>query len=271
MSLAGLLLCWSALIGGGDPDESSELPAGLAAELPQQQGLDGAPVEKAPKQDDFGRPPQQDDDSLLINFGAHARFSVPFGAADRSYSSYYNYYVVDHYLSWADFFNPGWGYEFEADIFFNKNAPGHRRTRGFNYGLVLLFTEDQYHGRSVDDDFAGNLKVEDMTTATLQIGGKVMQTLGNDFYYGGLITLGVVHYSAVEGTFSAPGLPTVRDEVFRDTYTFASTFRADGGYRLGPIGITLGIGLRLLAPPTEGGRISMNSGAFWTFDVDLGA
>jgi len=35
-------------------------------------------------------------------------------------------------------------------------------------------------------------------------------------------------------------------------------------------GIVLGLGFRILAPPSEGGNFDMNSGAFWTFDIDLG-
>ena len=286
MSMVALALLLSAGFQSeesADPQDQAEssvallaeadrgLPLNLADSLPQQQGLDGAPVEKSPRQDDFSQP-RKDDDSMVVNFGAHARFTLPFGAADRSYATYgYGYYVVDHYLSWADFFNPGWGFEVEAEVFFGKNGPGRRRTPGFNYGLALLLQTDQYYGRSTNDGFGNNLKLDDMTATSLQIGGRVLQTLGNDFYYGGLITLGAIHYSEVMGTFNGPLVPAnTRDTVFRNTYTFASNFRADGGYRLGPLGIVIGAALRINAPPSEGGRMSLNSGAFWTFDIDLG-
>lgn len=297
MAILPAIVLWLGMVPpGGDPAE--DLPTYAELALPhsladfssqQKDPLDGVPVEKPkqnndfanpnqnkefskPKQDDnFGRNAGRDDDSLIVNFGVHGRFSVPFGAADRSYTTYYGgYYYYDHYLSWADFFNPGWGFEAEADFFFGRNGPGSRRTPGFNYGLALLVQTDEYYGRSIDDSFGHTLSVDDMTANTIQIGGVVLQTLGNDFYYGGLIALGAVHYSETSGTFSSAFYPSFRDTVFRDTWTFASTFRANGGYRLGPVGITLGMALRILAPPSEGGRFSMNSGAFWTFDLDLG-
>jgi hypothetical protein len=81
----------------------------------------------------------------------------------------------------------------------------------------------------------------------------------------------VVHYSSVEGSFEGPGLLKFRDTVFKDTWTFASEFKGHAGYRLGPVGVVLGLGFRIQAPPTEGNNFSMSSGAFWTFDIDLGA
>lgn len=257
-------------VGESALEPDSDLPLRLEDPLPRQQGLDGAPVEKTPaKQDEFGRTPRRDDD-LNFSVGAHARFTVPFGAADRSYATYYGgYYVVDHYLSWADFFNPGWGYEMEVDIFLSGDGRG-RRTPGFNYGLTLLYQTDLYYGTKSSDGFGHTLSLDDMTTNSLQIGGRVVQTTSSDFYYGGVIALGAIHYSEVEGTISGVGFTTFRDKVWRDTWTIASTFRADGGYRLGPVGIVVGAGLRIMGPPAEGTHWSFNSGAFWSFDVDLG-
>jgi len=277
MSIVAMIVLWSAAAVGGDSTDSPEqplldLPRRLADEYPQQQPgpLDQAPVEKSSPKDEPSRPGREDD--LLINVAAHLRFSVPFGAANRNYSNYYyGYYYVTNYTSWADLFNPGCGFEMEADFFFGKNGPGNRRSPGFNYGLALLFQADQYYGKTVDGAAGTRLAMDDMTAATLQVGGRVLQTMGTDFYYGGLIALGAVHYSEVEGTISGPLAPIpVRDKVFRDTYTFASTFRADAGYRLGPIGLTIGGALRIMAPPSEGTHFSMDSGAFWTFDIDLG-
>ncbi len=284
MSALECVFLLSAFVQSGEPATAGErqdstdfvlarqdaLPLSLADDLRQQQGLDGAPVEKQPaKQDEFGRNTRRDDD-LNISVGAHARFTLPFGAADRSYATYYGgFYVVDHYLSWADFFNPGWGYEMELDIFLGGNGRG-RRTPGFNYGLTLLYQTDQYYGTKSSDGFGHTLSLDDMTTNSLQIGGRMLQQTNGDFYYGGVIAIGAIHYSEVEGTISGVGFTTFRDKVWRDTWTIASTFRADGGYRLGPLGIIIGAGLRINGPPSEGTHWSFNSGAFWTFDVDLG-
>jgi hypothetical protein len=287
MSILELTIVLSAGLwtgNGGDPvgpsevadsslDADSGIPLSLAEELPHQQGLDGAPVEKNPKQeakqDDFGRAPRNDD-GLNVSVGAHARFTVPFGAADHSYTYYYGgLYYVDHYLSWADFFNPGWGFDIEADFYLGGNGPGRRRTPGFNYALAFLYQTDQYYGTKSSDGFGNTLSLDDMTANSLQVGGRVVQQLANDFFYGGLIAIGAIHYSEVEGTFSGP-FTTFRDSFFRDTWTIASTFRADGGYRLGAFAIVTGIGLRIMGPPSESTHVSLNSGAFWTFDIDLG-
>src|SRR6185295_13247177 len=74
---------------------------------------------------------------LTLNVGAHVRYAIPFGAADRSYLVYGNgLVVVDQYVSWADFFHAGWGLDLELDIFFAKNGPGKNREPGFNYGVT---------------------------------------------------------------------------------------------------------------------------------------
>jgi len=74
----------------------------------------------------------------------------------------------------------------------------------------------------------------------------------------------------VDATFSRLGSAQFKDEIFKDTWTIGSDFRAEFGIRAGPLGISLGIGLRIQAPPSEGSRVSINSGAFWTFDLTLG-
>jgi hypothetical protein len=271
--IAMFLLCSTFADGEGAEDfpkySSVELPLRLADEFPQQQDLENVPVEKPNRKQNR----RDDDDSMLIDVAARLRFSIPFGAANRNYSNnyYYGYYYVSSYTSWADVFNPGWGFEVEADFFFGKNGPGSRRTPGYNYGLCLILQTDQYYGRTVDGDVAIQLKMDDMTATALMIGGRYIQTLSTDFYYGGMFALGAVHYTEVDGVFSGPLVPVpTRDKILRDTYTFASSFRMDGGYRIGSIGISLGMALRIMAPPQEGTHMSMDSGAFWTFDINLG-
>lgn len=279
MSVIAMIVLCAAFPGGG-PD--SDLPLRLADDYPARvtenlSDQQTAPPVKDPpvdmaRQENLGKN-ERDDGSMLINIAGRLRFTVPFGAANRSYTNYYyGYYYATNYTSWADLFNPGWGFEMEADFFFGKNGPGHRRSPGFNYGLALLFQNDEYYGRSANGAGGSHISLDDMNATSLQIGGRFIQALNTDFYYGGIVALGAVHYSEVEATITGPLAPgPTRDKIFRDTYTFASTFRMDGGYRLGPIGLTLGLGLRIMAPPSEGTNWSMNSGAFWTFDIDLGA
>ena len=217
-------------------------------------------------------PPPKKEEDLVLNVGAHARFALPFGAADRSTIVYgAGLVVVDQHVSWADFFHPGWGLDVELDIFFSSNGPGAKRDPGFNYGILLLLGTDEFEGDHVNGVGGATIGVDNLTMNTLLVGGKVIQTLGGGgFYADGYVGLGVVHYASVEGTFQGPGIVKFRDTIFADTWTFASAFRGHAGYRLGPVGIVAGLGLRIQAPPSEGHNISLNSGAFWTFDIDLG-
>ena len=135
---------------------------------------------------------------------------------------------------------------------------------------MVLLGADELGGDTVHGVAGNSISVENLTMGTLLVGGKVIHTLGGGFYADGHVGLGVVHYSSVEGTFDGPGFVKFKDTVFEDTWTFASEFKGHAGYRLGPVGIVLGLGFRILAPPSEGGKFDMNSGAFWTFDIDLG-
>jgi len=273
MSIVALLFVLSTSMADGNPTDPDRLPLRLEDEYPQQQGLENAPVEKSGRQDEFGS--RRGDDDMLFSVAARARFSIPFGAANRNYSNYYyGYYYVENYTSWSDLFNPGWGFGMEADFFLGNNGPGRRRSPGTNYGLLLLYQVDEYTGRSVSGATGTRLSLDDMTVNTLQIGGRVIHASGQDVYFGGAFALGCVHYSEVEGTFSGPLVPigvSNRDKILRDTFTFASTFRGDAGYRLGPVALTIGMSLRIMAPPSEGSNFNMDSGAFWTFDLHLGA
>jgi len=251
-------------------------PAGSPAEIKRAYPLtlvDEEPASQEPpgRQDTGPRERRRSsEENLVFNVGVHARFSVPFGSADRSYATFPGgYYAVDSYLSWADLFNPAWGIEFEADIFFGQNGPGYNRHPGFNYGVAIILQADEFYGRNNTDSFGNTLSLDNMTATSLQIGVKMIHAQESGFYLEGMIALGAIHYAEVPGSFSGPAFVKFRDIIFEDTYTIASTFKGGGGYRLGPLGFVLDIGLRIMGPPNTG-RISMNSGAFWTFDINLG-
>jgi hypothetical protein len=221
-------------------------------------------------QEPAGAPRKEED--LQLNVAAHIRYAIPFGSADRSEWIYGpGIVVVDQNLSWSDFFDPGWGLDLEVDFFLSGRGQGQNRTPGLNYGVMLMLQTDEFGGQRVNGTFNNSVKVDDMTMNSILIGGKVLHSLGGGFYADGHVAIGAVHYTAVEGTFNGPGFGQFRDEVFDDTWTFASQFRGHVGYRLGPVGIVFGLGFRIQAPPSEGSRVSFDSGAFWTFDLELGA
>jgi hypothetical protein len=267
LSLAFLIVAsWQSESRDGLPSWAYSLSLDGAETRPLADELPGVLQAEPPA----GRGRDRDVSDFTLNVAAHARYAIPFGAADRSYIVYGNgLWVVDHYVSWSDFFHPGWGFDLELDIFLAKNGPGPNQQPGFNYGIAVVLTSDEFGGDHVNDSLGRSLSIENLTMSSILIGGKVIHTLGHGFYADGSFGVGAVHYSAVEGTFSGLG-PSFRDEILEDTWTFASQFRGHAGYRLGPLGIVAGLGFRIQAPPHEGDRISMNSGAFWTFDLDLG-
>lgn len=212
--------------------------------------------------------PQKDAEAANFagNIGIHGRWSLPLGSAERSSFTYGGVVYVTRHLAWSDLFEPGWGYDLEADIYFGDK----RGAQGFNAGLVVLLQSDTYGGGRVTNSLGGNLAFSDLTMGSLLIGGTVIQAIGQGFYTKGLIALGPVHYSSVDATFTGIGFATFRNEVFENTWTISSDFRADIGYRVGPLGIVFGVGFRIQAPPSEAASTHLNSGAFWTFDLNFG-
>src|SRR5689334_10120360 len=95
-----------------------------------------------------GPPPREE--ALVLNVAGHVKFTMPFGAADRSTIVYGpGVVVVDSYTSWTDFFHPGWGLDLEIDVFFANKGPGPNREPGFNYGVMVLLGADEFGGDTV--------------------------------------------------------------------------------------------------------------------------
>lgn len=229
-------------------------------------------------QDEFDRGRgRRSDTDLIVNAAIHGHYSMPFGSADRDSVAYSNpaggvTVLIDQHVSWNDLFHPGWGFDLEFDLMFGDgNKGGRSRTPGFDYGAFVAYMSDTYSGGSVTDDFNASVRASNLDATTLLVGGKVIQSFQDGFFADGRFGIGAVHYSAVQGEFSGPLIPTFRDTLLKETWTFAMDLRGHGGIRLGPVGLTLGMGFRFMAPPTEGGRISLDSGPFWTWDIDLGA
>ncbi len=249
----------------GDEVAAGEVPIPwhdsiLSRRLPD---LDPLPSQQQPE-------PARRDEGLSLGVAAHARYSFPFGWADRNAVEYAGVVFVSHSLSWNDLFDPGWGFDIELDLFFGGQPAPQKGTPGSRFGVVALFERDTYGGNHLSGSLGGSIDVGDLTMSELLVGGVYQQGLSPGVYTKGHIAVGAVHYSAVHATFSGLGFVQTRDELLADTWTIASDFRAEIGLRAGPIGVSFGIGLRIQAPPSEGTRVSLNSGAFWTFDLNLG-
>ncbi|HEX7900942.1 MAG TPA: hypothetical protein VF950_24500 [Planctomycetota bacterium] len=217
-------------------------------------------------------PGRASDPEFGLSAGAKVRWSTPFGHADGDVTWASGpggaVVVVDDTVAWSDLFHSGWGAELEIAVLMGRTR---EFQGGMRYGAYLALEIDHFEGDSVSGDLGGKIRPDDLEMSTIIVGGKGLHTLSETAVAGGRFGIGAVHYSSVDATFSGPLVAGVRDEFIEDTWTFASEFRGHAGVKLGPLALTAGLGLRVLAPPREGDRLDMNSGAFWTFDLDLGA
>ena len=270
LGAAAALLSASAL----QAQEDLRLPADLWTE-PTAIAATGEPGNVLPweSQDEFDRGRGREKTDLVVNAAIHGRWAIPFGSADRDVFVYGGgVFLVDQHLSWSDLFHSGWGFDLELDIMFgDASGRGRMRTPGFDYGAFLAVMVDEFTGGSVSDSGGNFIHPDNLNMNTFLVGGKVIQSFDQGFFADGRFGLGAVHYSAVNATFGGPLLPDFHDELLKDTWTFALDLRGHGGIRLGPVGLTIGMGFRFLVPPSEGARVSLDSGPLWVFDIDLGA
>ena len=242
---------------GDVPEPSLPLPQILLAFDPEE-SQEGPPGRR---ENDFG-----------LTAALRARWSVPFGAADRDLYFYAGgggaVVSVDSYVSWADLFDPGWGLEAEIDVMLGWQRGHGERSR---YGFYLSAGIDHYEGDTISGAGNAKIRVDDMDMATFIVGGKMVHPLQDNFVAEGRMGIGAVHYHQVDAEYTSLGFNTFRSEFIEDTWTFAFELRGAAGLKLGPLMLSAGLGTRILAPPHEGGFVDLSSGAFWTFDVDIGA
>jgi hypothetical protein len=240
-----------------------QLPAagpGLEDPLPREiQGLPQDPWQGKPV--DF-----------IVIAGAHGRFNLPFGAANREVITYGGgIFIINEHVGWNDLFHPGWGFDLELDILpGDASGKGRMREKGFDYGFFVAILYDDFAGNSVSDGTGNFLRMDDLTTTSVLVGPKFLQHFQGGFFGDFRFGLGGVHYAAVEGTLGGPAVPDFRSEIFRDTWTFTMDLRMHGGVRLGPLGLTAGLGLRFQLPPSESAQIALDPRPVWIFDVDVG-
>lgn len=274
-STATMAMAFALLTAVGlEAQEDARLPSDLWSQPPAiLPAPDPEDVAIREMQDEMPRGRGAAKNDLIINVAVHGRFVIPFGSADRDVFVYGGgVFLVDQHLSWADLFHPGWGFDVELDILpGDASGKGRQRQAGFDYGGFLAVMIDQCPGSSVTDDVGNFIHPGNLDMNTILVGGKVIQTFDQGFFADGRFGIGAIHYSAVTATFGGPGIPDFHDELLRDTWTFAMDLRGHGGIRVGPLGLTMGLGFRLNVPPNGGSRVSLDSGPLWIFDIDIGA
>ncbi len=211
-----------------------------------------------------------------IGVGAHGRFGFPFGSADRDIAAIAGgggaVIAIDEHLSWGELFHPGWGAEVELDLFAGLSRDSvFGPDASFRYGAFVSIGLDHFEGDREGDDLGNTVDADDLDTATLLVGGKLVTSVGDGQRVDGRIGLGAVHYAEVDATFAGPGVAPFEAELLEETWTLAFELRGHWGIELGPFSVVLGLGFRTLLPPHDGDGADLSAGPLFTLDLDVGA
>lgn len=215
----------------------------------------------------------------LLSFGLAGRWTTPFGYANRDVYAVDNpgggvTLLFDSNLRWNDLFDSGWGTSLTAEFTMvqaGRSGGGTGRSRGkFSAGGYLSFSQDNFSGDSVSDNFGNRFRTDDLSMNSYLVGASAYQSMGDGVYVDGHFGIGAVHYAKVDAEYDFQFQPSFRGEFLEDTWNFAMELRVSTGYTFGPIAIYVGLGGRMFGPPDEATSVDMDSGMFFTFDVDLG-
>ena len=269
-----LTLALLAAVSGPDPDQVPSyaeiaLPTSLASEQGYQQETEPRRERERDSGPKFG-----------LSFGIEGRYSFPFGYANRDVYAVDNpaggvTLLFDGNLRWNDMFSSGWGTSLIAEIITMQAGRGGSSSGGrgrgkFSAGGYISFSQDQFSGQHNSDGFGNSFSLDDMTMNTYLVGATMYNDLGEGMFMDGRFGIGAVHYSAVSADYNFLFTPPFRGEFFEDTWNFALEVHGGTGFRLGPLAFTLGLGLRMLMPPSPSGTVDIDSGILWTFDITLG-
>jgi hypothetical protein len=274
-----MTMLMALLLAAAGPDSDGPLPFAdepLPLTLASEEQQD--PTRSRERDQDSGSSRRESGQRYAISLGIEGRWTLPFGYANREVYAVDNpagglTLLFDSHLRWNDVFNSGWGTSIVAEVTVMQAGKGGGQGRGrgnSSVGFYVAFSQDKFTGSTESDGRGNTIAFDDMQMNTYLVGGSVFQSLGDGFFTQGRAGLGAVHYTQTDAkynfAFNAPFTGGFLDE----TWNFAMEVRGGGGYRIGPIAFTLGIGGRMLLPPNAAAGVSLDSGILWTFDIDLG-
>jgi len=267
MTLVMALLLAAAGPGTGDDETIDLLP------VPRTMSIEETQDEK-----ESHSKYEREDARFGLSLGVSGSWILPFGYANRDTIVVDNPFggitiVFDGTLQWSDCFSSGWGTAITAEFTMVQAGRGAGSGRGrsnFTVGGFISFAQATLSGDRASDDAGNSFRPDDLTLNTYIVGATMFQSLGNGVFADGRLGLGAVHYSQVDATYNFKFVPEFRSTFLEDTWNFAMEVRGGGGYRFGPLAITLGVGFRMLLPPAAGDTVDLDSGILFTIEVDLG-
>lgn len=247
------------------------LPLTLASE---EQGYQEPEI----RREATSRDSRESSQKFILSFGLIGRWTTPFGYANRDVYAVDNpggglILLFDSNLRWNDLFDSGWGTALTAEFTLVQGGRtgGTGRSRGkFSAGGYITFTQDHFGGDTVSDNFGNRFSTDDLTMNTYIVGGSAYQSMGDGVFVDGHFGIGAVHYAQVDAVYTFTGNNSFRGEFLEDTWNLALELRVGTGYTFGPLAVTIGMGSRMLMPPNNAGSVDLDSGMFFTFDIDLG-
>jgi len=218
--------------------------------------------------------PQIEAPRLGFALGAQARVAFPFGSADRgTVIASGNTIAILNRIDYSELLNPGLGFTLEADVMSKPPPPppgGPPWERTPAMGGYVAFEWDWFGGSRMTDDVGSSIRPETLKLPSVLVGFKASGTVEGNFFGDLRFGLGAAHFPSLEATFQQQGGPEFRGELFADTWAFAMELRLHFGWHLGPMAFVFGLGGRLMSPPRAGRNVNFDTGALFTFDLELG-
>jgi hypothetical protein len=211
---------------------------------------------------------------LGLTFAGQGRVALPFGSADRgTVVASGNTLVIFNRLDYHDIFNVGFGFTLEADLMFRPPPPHAEEplwARPVEMGGYVAFECDWFDASDGRDDSGTTIHPATLRLPQVYVGFKAAGAVRDNFFGDVRFGLGAAHFPSLEATFTPFGGPSLRGELFAETWAFAMEVRFHFGWRFGPMGLVFGMGGRLMAPPGNGRNSDLDPGALYTLDFEAG-
>jgi hypothetical protein len=139
-------------------------------------------------------------------------------------------------------------------------------------GIYVSIQRDMYEGDRVSEGLAF-IDPDDLDLTAGFVGLNVITDMGGGSYGSAHVGVGMARFEQVNARVSLAAGGDDKQELFQASEEFAMEFRYRFTARVGPLGLTGGLGFRYITGPEEGNSNVgdlIDTHPFWTFDVDFG-